>query len=894
MYKLKHFRATNFIGFMSGLGRKHFELDFSEMLHRDIFIILGQNATGKTTFVSLVPPTHMPILSSSYDFIIEKKEGILIRDYIDKAGAIIRTKIVYSPKKSGGHEAKAFIGIVDNDDNYIEMNANGNIKTYYVIIDKYFKVNADSLKLTYYSEKNKGLIDLTASERKASIMRYIPNSEALMQAYMASNDKYKILKNNLKTVSKRLSEYRDEDKLESSLTRVENYINEISEAYEKAIKILAAKEREYEMLTTDYHEDDMLTLINELNSSISKNHKKLRELGELEEIENIDKLINDISNTLFEVRVKINNSPIKRLKSEYYTLESELDDLTLTMNSEDIEDIGDLQNELNKSNARLRSLKYSKNPSKYDGLHLEEAEGLDTTLYTVDSSLQALLENHGEYFSSYFRGEHPFNMDISAEINKYERKISDIRQELYSMVPKSRAYDGMLNLKHKLELRPSDCTIDSCKFIAEALKWNDIEPEYEKFKEVEANLNDKLAEYESELTTLHDIKEAVSEFNRVVSLLDSLAHQLKRYLGVSLEEIKEYLKSNQLHTIFNYKQIRDVISILHEKELYLKLKNETIPDLTHRIQMASIKSSGIEAFNKETSKIKSKLDKIAKEIDEEDKQYKEWKATEEELTDSLGYYENLSIKLETRDELLEKLKSDLDSLDKFGSQHHTICAIKKDIEDARKDKDKSSNLMTDLIRDRDMIKFELSQVKQLKVDLAELDTKFIIHDILADNILKPSKGISKELISIYMDEILEVANMLLSKTFKGTLRLEDLDIEDKDFNIPYSYNGIVGADITYASSAQQSNISICLSLAIIANLIDSYGIMIYDEPDKALSPENKADFINILSIYTHIIGITHNFIITHSPQYYEGYEACYILFPGANLNKKKGIDYIEV
>ena len=43
MYKLVKFDATNVIGFMSGLGKKHFVLDLKELKHKDILVILGSS-----------------------------------------------------------------------------------------------------------------------------------------------------------------------------------------------------------------------------------------------------------------------------------------------------------------------------------------------------------------------------------------------------------------------------------------------------------------------------------------------------------------------------------------------------------------------------------------------------------------------------------------------------------------------------------------------------------------------------------------------------------------------------------------------------------------------------------------------------------------------------------
>ena len=86
---------------------------------------------------------------------------------------------------------------------------------------------------------------------------------------------------------------------------------------------------------------------------------------------------------------------------------------------------------------------------------------------------------------------------------------------------------------------------------------------------------------------------------------------------------------------------------------------------------------------------------------------------------------------------------------------------------------------------------------------------------------------------------------------------------------------------------------IALSLAILSKLIDRYGVLTIDEADKALSPENKAVFIDILTKQIRYISVSQCFIITHSPEFYESYDTGFIAFPGAKFNRK-GNEYIEV
>ena len=156
--------------------------------------------------------------------------------------------------------------------------------------------------------------------------------------------------------------------------------------------------------------------------------------------------------------------------------------------------------------------------------------------------------------------------------------------------------------------------------------------------------------------------------------------------------------------------------------------------------------------------------------------------------------------------------------------------------------------LDDIIRDRtpkrEKIKLDLDALRRLKIEKLEVERNFTVIEMIR-SIVAPGKGVRKELIGIYMYDICTIANHLLLNTFGGKLYLKEFDITDKEFTIPYVYNGSEGTDIMYASSAQQSMITSAISLAILSKLVDRYGIYTADEQDGPLNAKNKSEFINI-------------------------------------------------
>ena len=101
-------------------------------------------------------------------------------------------------------------------------------------------------------------------------------------------------------------------------------------------------------------------------------------------------------------------------------------------------------------------------------------------------------------------------------------------------------------------------------------------------------------------------------------------------------------------------------------------------------------------------------------------------------------------------------------------------------------------------------------------------------------------------------------------------------------------------DVSFASSSDRSLISLCLTLAIIEEVISTYGILILDEIDRGFSDHNKYKFIDILGTQIRRVGISQTFMTTHNREYYDGYNLGYILFPGHSLNKYDEDDVVKV
>jgi DNA repair exonuclease SbcCD ATPase subunit len=236
-----------------------------------------------------------------------------------------------------------------------------------------------------------------------------------------------------------------------------------------------------------------------------------------------------------------------------------------------------------------------------------------------------------------------------------------------------------------------------------------------------------------------------------------------------------------------------------------------------------------------------------------------------------------------------KLSNEFDAIKETNER---IEEVKGEIDERRQKVKAIEARLKPLTQERDRYKFQENKIAEFKMEKEILEQNLQILTLVRDA-LSTNKGMPVDILKMYVDEIRKAANLLLSDTFDGTLYLEQFVITDKEFTIPFQHNGDRVDDISKASSSERAFISTCLSMAIMEQIIANYGILNLDELDKGFSEHNKAVYCVILMKQMQRVGIIQVFFATHSREYYEAYDVCYVLFPEHTL-KSSGKDVIKV
>ena len=918
MYRLLRFKATNLCGFLSGLNKKTVDIDLTPVYDKDVIAVLGENGSGKSTFLSLIHPVHTPS-DKRTKFIAEGKEGTIIREYVNVDGSRIVTKAIYTPKKDG-HTAKLYFKVINPDGEENELNPSGNVSSYNELLYTYMGVNKDYVSFASYNDLVRGIVDMTDTERKLNVSSLIPNTSRFETAYNIINDKYRDLRTTIRNISQKIAQLSDKDELEARVVRLADAVAASRRERDRALKRAAKLEGQLKAMTGGKSADELskqskkkYDKVLEIYSSMMADIRTLKnlvyDLGKFDskDLSELIRFANTLCEKIPDLEVKcakaIAEDEQYRASSASYQkqineLENDLTELQASLFSLRTQDVDDLKQVRSDLQSRIKRMEYyDPEHDVYEDMTFEHANTLANQLDLVFRSAQGLSDRYGEIFSDYFNGGTLTPSLLENAVSYYDRENA-LKDELDRLSTEIAEKEQYRKLQYILEKRPANCVDDSCPFIANALQWNLVKPELDRLHEqyqktqaeyrdaVNKSANAKLAE------AFNAEKEAFEE------LIKQFAPDVDKYtLGKYplFETVKLLSKGDAKLYYDTLDLLKRIAAILSEKSLYLDIVNVQLPKINATIELAENSQISRAMIERQIQQKNDKLSAIRDECI-----YSEM---------SIGIIADVkkrtADKLEKLKRLREVARSAEDHSREFSSTEkeykdladvvEKISDIKAEIEDYKDVVRKCDKEIAEYEPALDKTRYMLRQLGVLKLEEAERTHKFMVVDIMR-SIVMPGKGLWKEAIDIYMSEINAIANQVLQNTFGGALMLEPFELTDKSFIMPYTYNGSTGPDISFASSSQRATVATAISMAIISKMVDKYSTITLDEFDATLSPANKEVITEVLVNSMKILGIGTAYVITHNPENYEkaAVNTGYILFPGGKISGKKDKDYVEI
>lgn len=916
MYKLIRFEAVNVAGFKSGLGKKTVKIDLSKLQDKSIIVIQGNNATGKSTLLSLIHPTHLPTDKRS-KFILKGREGMVEHEYLGLDGTRIITTAIFTPK-GDSHTAKLYFKLIKRTDE-TELNPSGNVNSYYSLLYTYFGINKDFIQFASYNDVVKGIVSMTDQQRKMSVATMIPNTNRFEAAYNIINEKYKDLNSRIRNLTQKITHLGNEDEMEHSLKLLNRDLKDLQKKHDKTVRIISESEGKMKLLagdtdpmqiTLEYEKmrTDELVLTERLLSTTSQLLQTCNRLDKNTVVTNNN--LNEIMDKLTKQRIRFQamqqslseqkdqyQFEINRVTTEISDIDDQISQYESRLFGLQSQSVDELKQQKTTLQKQLDTLQY--NETMASGLKdMDYAELSDFIQFIsrLQESLKALSLEAGEWFQLIKCSPDQMRSRVEqlfSDNQETDTCISQLDDELEILRAKISEYRSYSGLRDILKQRPATCTDDSCPFIAHALKWNTIAP---KLDEAMRLLNDKIAQqkmYHDRVRENNDTIRIIENIRNFQQLIISRESSIQKYLSCSISQLLSDISTQIIPSCFDILRLRNLLTLLSERAVYDNIIKNHIPSLESQIALAKNVESSRDTIQKQLMELKSKREtKMNRVVELRDairsadfilsvqkhqiEGVLEMEALRKRYEDILSQYESVTTKSEKMGESVEQIQS--------------LLILVRDMKNELHEIDEEIRAITP---NRDRLAFDLTQLKILQEEKKEIEKNFIILGMLR-KISAPGKGIWKEAIDIYMEDIRDVANQLLSHMFDGQLVLNDFIINETEFTIPYTANGNPSSDIVYASSSQQTTISNAISLAIISKLLDRYGILTFDEVDKDLSPANKEVFVKILATQMEFIGIQQCFAISHNPQYYKTFDCGYLLFPGSDKDDYDEADYIEV
>lgn len=916
MFRLRLYKATGLIGFASGIGKKSVELDLSDYQDTDVICICGDNGTGKSTLASTLHPWPWPT-DGRNRFIQEGKEGSIIREYVGDDGTEILTRCIYKPKKTNGewdgHSCQAYFQVTKPGLEPVELNGNGNVTSYKQLLYTYFGITKDFLSFASYTTAVASIVRMTDTERKDSVNMLIPNVKRFELAYDVVNDKYKELRNMARNLSQKILQLRDEDSLEADLVRLTKELRRYTEERETELKKVAKIRGRLEEISGGQDLDKLVERYNQMVNSLAiydselgmiraKLHRLYDQLGieperpdsvNFRDIDSVPAYVLKYERKLARIDADLESYNKRRstLHAELETLDKDLEDTESMLYSIETQDPKELVRTREAYERQLKELRYTNRIKEFDGLTYDEAVSLTRSVVMVNQMIDALYQEYGELVSELFANGEPnfgaLNEQSAGQIEQLTATIqttSAKRDQLLRQLIEKEQYK---KFQEQLKLRPRNCHIDDCPFIAGALKYAGVAAEVAELKRRYDEMGIQLdAQVQSQRRAEQNLT-FYSDAQKLIQYLVTLEPQLQKYLKVpDLRTIYRAIGNGTWIRYLDILALKDTASILSEKELYYQIVNIRLPEVDHALELAKVYSTNKEILEHQRDQLLRRRETLVTELDELKVHLGVGQKQRERFTRQRERWANVAGLLDRYRQLIQ---TQLETQNEVEAQNGKIQTI-KELADRARSKKAVIDELDDLIRKqnpiREAVNLELDALRRLKIEQAEVERNFVVIDLIR-RIVSPNKGIRKELLAIYMDEIRETANQLLLNTMGGRLWLDQFVITDKEFVIPYVANGALGSDVSYASSAQQAMISSAMSLAILSRLLTKYSILNWDEIDGPLSPKNKDEFIPVLLTQMKYIGVSQVFLVSQSGERYRPFEPLYILFPGADIGGGK-------
>lgn len=878
--RFTYLELENYIGIYNGMGLYNIKINFLKSKHR-ICVIKGTNGSGKTTIQSA-----LSLFPDGNDaFIPDKPAKKIVRvlnnniEYEVKFFHDIRTSGVRIP-------TKAFITKRTLDGNEIELNPSGNVTSYKDILYQEFKLDSNFFALTRLSMDDRGLGYKRPADRKKFVNSIIESLDVYNEIYKTISKKANNIKAVMNNITSRLGSIGDKGSIVSLRDSLADEIQRIQDKRDEINGKIAAITATITSADPD----------NYIQDSFKEKNTALRQINSL-----LKKLVDGYQseNRLFipEVETKLLGDKLEKYYNDinYFTQEAEK---LRTAARSIIDQMSSLRSQLDLTISQLQSLKtdeYIELEKELEDAKARAAEvaqaisvtGIDPMAFTKDEYITALNTVHDIVnMVNVFRSTFDYNM-IDTCVSEYaslgylgvpDMLNCDNELQIISSAPELQqrflqqiaAAESDVKLVNTLVNRPDGCKIDSCFFIADAVKVAATNPEY-RLQE----LNKDYEAFKESLADAYARKEYVETHNQCLNQIRTIVRAIDNNNGIlvklpnggifkSKQEFFEYLVGGQSFEFID--KIYQYLNVANNFEIYQGLM-QSIDYYKIRLDTLASQRESMRKFEEVRQSLQKSLDELNVRLSCNSKVLQD---VEKALESAKAYAKHLNeVVIPRCDQIIDGIKKRNQYREELTAIQEKMSMISNYIESRTRLYGELKSLDTELSykqKEKDEAVYKLRQIDEYEKSLAEYKE---IYDKYYEKIRyhsSPTTGIQLVFMQLYMGKILDISNKLLSYLFQGQYQLQPFIINEDEFRIPCMGNGYLNDDISSMSSSQLTMISMILSFALMSVSSTDYNVIKLDEIDDPLDEPNRAAFAILLDNIMDVMHTEQCIMISHSSE----------------------------
>ena len=857
-------------GIYNGMGLNHIKIDFTTCKTNKI-IIRGANGSGKSTLVNAIHPN--PDTNDCFIPNVEARKNLCL---IDDFGVEYIIRYIHPITNNGRGTTKGYISKSINGQQ-VELNTSGNISSCKDIIYEEFNLDSNFVSLSRLSSENRGLVDRKPAERKKLINYLIAELDVYNSIYKTITKKANYYKQMINSLTYKINNLGSEIQLKSRLSNIESQLSTLEEEKRKTIEAIALvqlrideyitilKENNYDKLLCDLR--DISTHNKVLQNQIAS---KLKDLGikEINDINGFIKYIDDTINqynTIITSHTNQNIVLLSQRETEYLELENKRSKLK------------SLQSDSNYMEIRGIVEKYKKVMDEYEDVFTEM--GLNNiNLITKNefdlamNSLHSLQDSTSLLVTNYSISDIKFVIDNMHDIinnisllNESKESLSEYNNRKHELEVNIAIYKSKQDVLSMLDKRPKECIIDTCPYISEAISTRDQYP-----INVLINMETELSNINNEIDRLNVFIKTYMLYNEILMYVNNINKELESKMPfINKLPIRNDFKETfweralSLDTFNDINELYKYIDIGNMIEEY-KIAKAHYQEYKSQYSIYEAKNIIVDSIVNDINILIEKTDNLAKSIDDNNKIISNYNVELEKMKLAKSKVESLLSKINDdynpSKELEKKL---LDTKTKLDINNNQINYLQEQLSILNTNLGSVNSDINNLNANKESVKHSILLFEEYKNELEQYNTNYNKLEVIR-KYSSPSTGIQTLYMQLYMNNILSMANDLLSLLFEGEFNLQPFIINDTEFRIPCIGTGLMHNDISSMSTAQKCMISMILSFSILYQSSTKYNVLVLDEIDGGLDTSNRGMFIDLLDRLMSILHSEQCFIISHN------------------------------